>query len=147
MWKKSDQPDSSLDGTTDHMESTAKGNAVVGEAILVNGDISGTQDLLVDGRVEGSIKLGQHSVIVGKKGRVKATIHARTIIVEGQVEGDLHGDEQILVRRTGDVNGNITAPRVGLEDGAKFKGSIDMEPKHAAHAHRAIQASSEKQGG
>ena len=81
----------------------------------------------MQGRVEGTVSLKQNNVIVGKEGRIKANVYARVIEIEGQVEGDLHGDEQVIVRRSGNIRGNVVAPRVTLEDGCKFKGSIDMD--------------------
>jgi len=106
-----------------------RGRAVIGESIRIEGDVSGDEDLLVQGQVEGKIDLPKNQVTVGHPGRVKADIHGRSISVEGKVQGNLFADEQVVVRESGEVRGNITAPRVSLEDGAKFKGSIDMEPK------------------
>ena len=106
--------------------------AVVGRALTVEGKIEGTEDLLVEGTVKGDINLPDNVVTVGSEGLVKAQIHAAVIVVEGKVEGDLVGEEQIEIRRSGNVLGNIVAPRVGLEDGAQFKGNIDMNPKPAA---------------
>ena len=101
-------------------------------SISIRGDVSGEEDLIVQGRVEGTVTLKQNNVIVGKEGRIKANVHARVIEIEGQVEGDLHGDEQVVVRRSGNIRGNVVAPRVTLEDGCKFKGSIDMDLSQAA---------------
>ena len=103
--------------------------AVIGASLTVEGKIKGEEDLLIQGTVKGDIKLPKHVVTVGVDGLVKAHIHAAVIVVEGKVEGDLVGEEQIEIRRSGNVLGNIIAPRVGLEDGAQFKGSIDMNPK------------------
>lgn len=103
--------------------------AIIGPSITIHGDVTGEEDLMVQGRVEGKIDLKQHNVTIGKDGRVKADIFGRLIQVEGEVKGNLFGDEQIVVAGTGQVVGNITAPRVTLEDGCRFKGSIDMEPK------------------
>ena len=105
----------------------SKEAATIGPSISIRGDVSGEEDLIVQGRVEGTVTLKQNNVIVGKEGRIKANVHARVIEIEGQVEGDLHGDEQVVVRRSGNIRGNVVAPRVTLEDGCKFKGSIDMD--------------------
>ena len=102
-------------------------SSVVGPSILIQGDMTGDEDLMVQGRIEGSISLKKNLVTVGKDGRVNATVNAKVIRVEGTVEGELRGREQIIVTRSGSVNGNIVAPRVTLEDGCRFKGSIDME--------------------
>ena len=109
-------------------------SSVIGPSILVQGDMSGDEDLMIQGRIEGSITLKKNLVTIGKDGRVNATVNAKSIKVEGTVEGELRGTEQIVVTRTGDVNGNLVAPRVTLEDGCRFKGSIDMEGADAGGA-------------
>jgi len=96
--------------------------------------LSGEEDLLIEGRVEGKIDLPRHSVTVGKSGRIKADVYGKTITVEGEVEGNLFGEEQLVLRQSSTVRGNITAPRVSLEDGANFKGSIDMSSKEKTAA-------------
>ena len=103
------------------------GSSVVGPSIVIQGDMMGDEDLMIQGRVEGSISLKKNLVTIGKDGRVNATVQAQGIRVEGTVEGELYGREQIVVAKTGSVNGNIVAPRVTLEDGCRFKGAIDME--------------------
>ena len=102
---------------------------VIGSTISIKGDLTGEEDLLIEGRVEGKIELRHHSVTVGKNGHIKADIYGKTITVEGTVEGNLYGEEQLIVRQSGTVRGNIVSPRVALEDGSNFKGSIDMSPK------------------
>jgi cytoskeletal protein CcmA (bactofilin family) len=110
----------------------AVGRASIGAGTVVRGEISGEEDLLVEGRVEGKIDLKGNSVTVGAKGRLSAEVHARAILIDGEVDGDLTAEEQIVVRKGGRVKGDLTAPRVTIEDGARFKGSIDMEPKRAS---------------
>ena len=107
---------------------------MVGPSILVQGDMTGDEDLVIQGRVEGSVSLKKNLVTIGKDGRVNATVNAQTIRVEGTVEGELRGKEQVIVTRTGSVSGNIVAPRVTLEDGCRFKGAIDMEGPDAGGA-------------
>ena len=96
--------------------------------------MTGDEDLVIQGRVEGSVSLKKNLVTIGKDGRVNATVSAQTIRVEGTVEGELRGKEQVIVTRTGSVSGNIVAPRVTLEDGCRFKGAIDMEGPDAGGA-------------
>ena len=103
------------------------GCATVGPSIRIQGDMTGEEDLLVQGRIEGTVSLKNNLVTVGEDGHVNATVDARVIKIEGTVEGDLRGNEQVIVTRTGNVRGNIVAPRVTLEDGCRFKGSIDMD--------------------
>lgn len=106
-----------------------KEHAMIGSTISIKGDMSGEEDLLIEGRLEGKIESRRHAVIIGKNGRIKGDIYGKTITVEGTVEGNLYGEEQLIVRQSGTVRGNIVSPRVALEDGSNFKGSIDMSPK------------------
>ena len=105
--------------------------ALIGPTILIKGDLSGEEDLLIEGRVEGKIELKKHNVTIGKNGRIKADVFGKVVSIEGEVHGNLFGEDQLILRQTSTVRGNITAPRVVLEDGANFKGSIDMSPKEA----------------
>jgi len=101
--------------------------ATIGPSISIKGDISGNEDLVIEGKVEGAIELGKHNVTIGHNGRVTADIRGKRICVEGEVKGDLLGDE-VLIRKSGRVEGNAKAPRVTLENGCNFRGSIDMKP-------------------
>jgi len=103
------------------------GGATIGPSIKIKGDVSGDEDLLIQGQIEGKVKLGKHNVTIGSDGHVKADVHGRTVVVEGQVEGDLRAKEQIILRHTARVEGSIAAPRVTLEDGAVFRGGIEMD--------------------
>lgn len=100
--------------------------ATIGPSISIRGEVSGNEDLVIRGRVDGSVNLKEHSVTIGRDGHVHAELHARVVEVEGRLEGDVHGMEQVIVRANGDLRGNVKAPRVSLEDGCRFKGSIDM---------------------
>ena len=102
-------------------------SATIGASIRIKGDLSGDEDLLIQGQIQGKIKLQSHNVTVGPSGRVKADIRGRTIRVEGEVDGNLYGEEEIVIRSSGRVQGNLQAPRVTLENGSSFKGSIDMD--------------------
>lgn len=101
--------------------------AVIGRSIQINGDVKGDEDLMIEGDVSGTVELRNHSLTVGKEGKVKANIFARAITVDGTTEGDMFASERISVRATANVRGNLLAPRVSLEDGARFKGSIEMD--------------------
>lgn len=108
--------------------------ATIGPSIFIKGDLSGDEDLVIEGRVEGKVDLKQNNVTVGRNGRVKADVFGRVVTIEGEVDGNVFAQEQAIVRQSGAVRGNITSPRVVLEDGSRFKGSIDMEPKDAGRS-------------
>jgi cytoskeletal protein CcmA (bactofilin family) len=101
--------------------------ATIGPSITIKGDVTGDEDLVIQGKIEGKVDLAQHNVTIGPEGRVKADVYGRSVIVEGEVKGDLQGTEQIILRNSANVQGNISAPRVALEDGASFRGGIEME--------------------
>lgn len=124
-----------------YTERSATGVATIGPSILIKGELSGEEDLLIQGRVEGTINLKQNHLTIGQEGKVNANIHAHTVVVEGSHKGDIFGEEKVIIKKTGNVNGNVTAPRISLEDGAKFKGSMDMDVKRNEPAARADTAS------
>lgn len=103
------------------------GSAVIGASITIKGDVSGDEDLVILGRVQGTVNLAQHNVTIGQSGKVKADVRGKMVIVEGEIEGDLKASEQIVLRNTAKVEGSISAPRVALEDGAVFRGGIEMD--------------------
>jgi cytoskeletal protein CcmA (bactofilin family) len=105
--------------------------SVLGRTLVFKGELSAEEDLVLQGRVEGSIRHTQ-SVTIGPDGVVIGDIHARAIVIEGTVEGDLHGSASVNVTATANVRGNIVAPRVGIVEGAQFNGSIDMSAASAA---------------
>jgi cytoskeletal protein CcmA (bactofilin family) len=99
--------------------------SVLGKTLVFKGELSADEDIILQGRVEGSIHHTQ-SVTIGIDGVVIGDTHARSIVVEGTVEGDLHGVVSVLIAATATVRGNISAPRVGIMEGANFNGSVDM---------------------
>jgi cytoskeletal protein CcmA (bactofilin family) len=119
--------------------------ATIGPSIFIKGDLSGEEDLIIEGRVEGKVDLKQNNVTVGKNGRVKADVIGKVVIVEGEVDGNVFAREQAILRQSGAIRGNITAPRVILEDGSRFKGSIDMEqPKEMGGPARHSETSNNR---
>ena len=102
--------------------------SVIGASITVKGDVHGDENLIIEGHVDGVVQLPANDLTVGSAGSVTANLSAKTIKIEGTVDGNIEGSELVTVSRTGKVKGDITAPRVTLEDGAQFKGSIDMDP-------------------
>jgi len=145
MWKKSEPEESfhlppapptpPVAAAKAPASQVSKERAIIGATISIHGDLTGEEDLSIDGKLEGKIESRKHNVTVGKNGKIKGDIYGKTIIVEGTVEGNLYGEEQLIVRQAGTVRGNIISPRVALEDGSNFKGSIDMSPKDKSAAN------------
>lgn len=102
--------------------------AIIGTGLLVSGELSGDEDVVVAGRFKGKISLPKNSLMVSKGGHVEADVAANAVQIEGRVVGDIRCDDKVTITATGQMEGTIVAPRVILVDGAKFKGSIDMDP-------------------
>ena len=102
--------------------------AVLGPSITIKGTLSGQEDFLIEGKVQGEVSFKQHAVTVGKRGRVDADLYCKQIFIEGEVQGNLYGQELVVIRKSGKVHGNATSPRVNIEDGAEFHGAVDMQP-------------------
>ncbi len=101
----------------------------IGRSMHIEGELTGNEDLIIDGTVEGKILVTGHQITLGENGHVKADIEdASTVIVQGRLVGNVSADHRIEIGSTGSILGDIRAPRVVLADGARFKGSIDMEP-------------------
>ena len=111
--------------------------ATIGSSIVIHGDVTGEEDLVVDGAIEGTVNFKDNNLVVSENGRVTANINARIIRVDGQVNGELYGSEQVIISPSGKVKGDIRAPRVVLEDGCSFKGSVDMDTENATVGDRA----------
>jgi len=105
--------------------------AVIGKSIQIDGDVRGDEDLLIEGEVRGTIHLPNNNVTIGSEGTVHAEVQAKTICVDGAVDGDLFATDRVSVRSSARVSGNIKSPRVSLDDGAHFKGSIEMDVEPA----------------
>lgn len=103
--------------------------AVIGASIQIDGHLRGQEDLIIEGEVNGTVNLASHTLTIGNQAKIKANVFAHTVYVDGTMDGDLYGAEQVLIRKTARMKGNITSPRVSLEDGASFKGSIEMDPE------------------
>ena len=101
----------------------------MGKSIVINGELSASEDLTVEGCVEGKIQLSDHVLTVGANARIKAQVTAKAIVVLGQVTGNLIATEKVDIKESGSVEGDIVAPRVAIADGSHFRGSIDMQKK------------------
>lgn len=121
--------DSSNEATSERTRSARalSGGAMVGASIHVDGRLSGEEDLLIEGKVTGTVELKQNTLTVGSKGHVMADLYARQIVLEGKFEGNAFASESIVVRRSAHVTGRLVAPAVSLEQGGYFSGTIDMD--------------------
>lgn len=108
--------------------------AHIGKSVVIKGELSGSEDLYVDGHVEGTIELRNHNLIVGPNGNVKANVSAKGVVVQGKVEGTVSASERVELRKSAVVNGDVITQRIAMEEGAFFKGKIDIqkEPGKAA---------------
>lgn len=100
--------------------------AHIGKSVIIKGELSGSEDLFIDGEVEGSIELKQNSVTIGPNGRVKAKITAKTVVLEGKVNGNIFGTERVELRGASVVTGDIVTQRIVIAEGASFQGSVNQ---------------------
>ena len=113
------------------MENYRSDVAHIGKSVVVKGELSGSEDLYLDGEVEGSIELRSHSLTIGPNGRVHANIYAKDVTIHGKVEGNVNGSDRVELRKSAVLTGDINTQRIVIEDGAFFKGSIDIQKTEA----------------
>lgn len=137
IWSSEDQDETGEEGareTTARSEpsraSTKPREAVIGPSITIDGEVTGSEDLTIDGHVTGSVDLEGHALTVGPEGEIEADITARVVTVAGQVVGDLTADDQVTLRGSARVEGDITSPGLELEEGSYFRGEVDMGARH-----------------
>jgi cytoskeletal protein CcmA (bactofilin family) len=99
----------------------------VGKSVIIKGELSGSEDLTIEGRVEGQIELTQHVLTIGRHGRIRARVVAKVVVVLGEVVGNIQASDKVILRDSGAVEGDIIAPRVAIAEGARFRGKIDMQ--------------------
>ncbi len=107
----------------------------IGKSVVIKGELNGSEDLTIEGQVEGKIELRQNVLTIGPNGKIKAQVFAKAVIVLGEVHGNVTATEKVDIRDNGSVDGDITAPRVAIAEGAHFRGSVDMQrsaPRPAA---------------
>ncbi len=117
--------------------------AHIGKSVVVKGELSGSEDLYLDGEVEGSIELKGHSLIIGPNGRVRANVHARDVVVHGKVDGNLRGTERVELKKAAILVGDIYTQRIVIEDGAYFKGAVDLQKEAAKPEAKGPEAKTE----
>lgn len=114
----------------------------IGKSVVIKGELSGSEDLTIEGHVEGKIELKDHVLTIGPNGKIKAAVFAKAVIVLGEVNGNITASEKVDIRDGGSVDGDIVSPRVAIAEGAHFRGSVDMNRKGAA-----AQPAAQQQGG
>ena len=118
-------------------------NASIGKSVVIKGELVGSEDLTIEGQVEGKIELREHVLTIGGNGKIKAQIFAKSVIVIGEVSGNITATEKVDIKEKGSVDGDLVAPRVAIAEGAHFRGSIDMQGSSGA-AGRASTADAVK---
>ncbi len=103
-----------------------RGRANIGRSLFIKGEVTGSEDLMIEGRVEGRIHLEDHDLAIGETSKVNAEVHAKNITIYGDVTGDMVADEKVTLADSGRLVGNIKAPRISVSDGAQFRGNVDM---------------------
>ncbi len=110
--------------------------AHIGKSVFIKGQLAGSEDLYLDGEVEGNIELRDHSLTIGPNGRVRANIHAKDVVVYGKVDGNVAGTERVELKRSAVLMGDIATQRIVIEDGAFFKGAIDIKKEGKLESKR-----------
>ena len=106
----------------------------IGKSVVIKGELNGSEDLTIEGHVEGKIELRDHVLTIGPNGKIKAQLFAKSVVVLGEVIGNVSATEKVDIRENGSVEGDITSPRVAIAEGAHFRGSVDMANKGKAAA-------------
>jgi cytoskeletal protein CcmA (bactofilin family) len=112
----------------------------IGKSVVIKGELNGSEDLTIEGHVEGTIQLREHVLTIGPNGRIKAQVFAKSVIVLGEVTGNVTASDKVDIRDNGSVDGDIVSPRVAIAEGAHFRGSVDMQRKGNAPAQAAKPA-------
>jgi cytoskeletal protein CcmA (bactofilin family) len=99
----------------------------IGKSVIIKGELNGSEDLTIEGQVEGKIELRQNVLTIGPNGKIKAQVFAKSVVILGEVTGNVTATEKVDIRDNGSVDGDIAAPRVAIAEGAHFRGSIDMQ--------------------
>src|SRR5476649_2221939 len=111
----------------------------IGKSVVIKGELNGSEDLTIEGHVEGTIQLKEHVLTIGPNGRIKAQVFAKSVIVLGEVTGNVTASDKVDIRDNGSVDGDIVAPRVAIDEGAHFRGTVDMQRKGGAQPQAAAK--------
>ncbi len=110
---------------------------IIGKPVVIKGDLAGSENLTIEGKVEGKIEVRQHELTIGPNGKIKARVFAKSVVVLGEVTGNITATEKVHIRGNGSVDGDLSSPRVAIAEGANFRGNIDMQRTLAAGSPRA----------
>ena len=113
--------------SSDTLRGMEKGPVNIGKSVVIKGELTGSEDLTIEGHVEGKIELRQNVLTIGPNGKIKAQVFAKSVVILGEVTGNVTASEKVDLRDNGSVDGDIAAPRVAIAEGAHFRGSIDMQ--------------------
>ena len=105
--------------------------AHIGKSVVIRGELSGSEDLFLDGEVEGSIDLKGHSLTIGPNGHIRANVHAQEVVIHGRVDGNIRGTDRVELKKSAVLAGDIFTQRIMIEDGAFFKGAVDIQKPEA----------------
>jgi cytoskeletal protein CcmA (bactofilin family) len=138
---------------TSHDHRLERNTVNIGKSVVIKGELNGSEDLTIEGQVEGKIELRQNVLTIGPNGKIKAQLFAKAVIILGEVTGNVTATEKVDIRDNGSVDGDIAAPRVAIAEGAHFRGSIDMQrsgkgtetkseqrPASTSHSSQTVQA-------
>jgi cytoskeletal protein CcmA (bactofilin family) len=129
------------------MSTAASGDfAHIGKSVNIKGELSGSEDIYVDGQVEGSIQLAGNSLTVGPNGRVRANVTAKNVTVGGTLEGNIQASERTELRKTAVVNGDVQTKRIAIEEGAYLKGKLEILTENRAQAGSGVTAAAAQAG-
>src|SRR6201981_2509929 len=106
----------------------------IGKSVVIKGELNGSEDLTIEGHVEGAIQLKDNVLTIGPNGKIKASVYAKSVIVLGEVIGNVTASDKVDIRDNGSVDGDLIAPRVAIAEGAHFRGSVDMQRKTGPQA-------------
>jgi len=127
-----------VDTVLDTKNTADRGAALIGRSVVIKGELDGSEDLTIEGHVEGKIELRDHTLTVGPNGRIKAQVFAKAVVVLGELVGNISASEKVDIRENGSVDGDIVSPRVAIAEGAHFRGSVDMQRKGAVPGKAAL---------
>ncbi len=139
---KAESPKTEATPKVSNSTASSQNPTVLGRSVVSRGEMSANEDLLIEGQFDGTINLKDHCLTVGSSGQVKAEVQARQVVILGTVNGNITAREKVEIRKTGRVQGDLTAAGVAIEDGAYFKGSIEIQRDDIPDAPRIFSSSS-----